>query len=151
MVEVWELNRGDEVGSEEGGKWKWSPVVFVKASWEEYEFVKVIVRASIGEGEEERFKVKVTEDHGMIVDKEGRESLVKAVKVKEGEKVKTSVGWGKVESVERLKSRGKVTVATKSGSVLAGGVLVSTICGDQFEEGESFAEVVSRWRKIHVF
>jgi hypothetical protein len=43
----------------------------------------------------------------------------------------------------------KVTVATQHGSIVANGILVSTLCGDAFKDGEDFEAAAPAWRAFH--
>jgi intein/homing endonuclease len=69
--------------------------------------------------------------------------------VDEVEKVKEKERAKVVERVSRSRRREKVTIATQHGSLVANGVLVSTMCGDSFKDGETFESAVPSWRELH--
>jgi intein/homing endonuclease len=54
-----------------------------------------------------------------------------------------------VKVSRRVRHEEKVTVATQHGSLVANGLLVSTLCGDAFEDGEEFEAAVPAWRALH--
>jgi intein/homing endonuclease len=72
-----------------------------------------------------------------------RQRLSEAERQEEKEKEKG------VDKVTRLRRREKVTIATRHGSIVANGVLVSTMCGDSFKDGETFESAVPAWREFH--
>jgi intein/homing endonuclease len=163
-VRVSDVKRGDLVATLVNGSVSLTKVVALIpfSSSQEYDYVHL--RSSGGR------ELKVTSGHGVIVIRDvglegaaagerGRseqrssrrkgnttEVLVKAKSVKVGDLVKVSSGEvEEVTSVELHVGRGKVTLSTETGSVLANGVFVSTICADTYEDGDAF-ESVSRPR-----
>jgi intein/homing endonuclease len=111
---------------------------------------------------EDGSKVTVTSDHGVLVHESASGSspdsrpvvrVVSSQDIVSGDKL---VRWEsgewkalKVRKVTMIKKSSKITVRTRSGTVLANGVLVSTLCGDAYESGSEWSETAERWKEMH--
>jgi hypothetical protein len=139
---IGELQAGDKVLTIEGNEEMFTEVLFVATKTNEtVEFVKL----STSEGE-----LVVTVDHGLLMeDGEGRLVLTRADEMEVGGKIRTGKGYGRIEGVKRAKGSSRVTVGTRSGTLLANSILTSTICGDSFKKGEALSEVLPGWLSTH--
>jgi hypothetical protein len=141
-VEIVELGRGDFVETLKNGLRVPTKVTFAQVNANAtVEFVAIVL--------ENGLELKVTIEHGLLVVRDGTSTIVKASNAKVGDRVETVKGLSAVTRVKKQKGVERVTIGTSSGTVLAGGVLVSTLCGVGFEDGTPFDEALAVWQKSH--
>jgi hypothetical protein len=96
-----------------------------------------------------------TADHGLLAlgnssAKSNKFKLFKARSLKPGAALLTKEGHlTSVQLVTRTNRSSKITLATRSGNLFVNGHLVSTICGDMFEDGDDFESVYPQWLASH--
>jgi len=56
-----------------------------------------------------------------------------------------------VSNIRRSKGDEKFTLVTSEGSVLASGVLVSTICNEEISSGLKMDDIVEGWKLKHSY
>jgi hypothetical protein len=173
LVNVESLNPGDQVLTLESGLATYTEVQWVKKT--EADRMKREGGFDFVELEVEGGALEVTTDHGVLVGPELKLKLAGAVGVGEELPVVSEEVWRanssrqlsqqakgqglgldpgvkrmkRVKGVRAVQHQEKVTVATQHGSIVANGVLVSTLCGEAFKEGESLEAAVPAWREYH--
>ncbi len=96
------------------------------------EFIKIETSSGI---------LEVTPDHIMIVD----EQLIKARDLKIGMFIREAA----IKNLSVIERHKKVTIATKEGTVLANGLLTTTMCGDYANMDLDAQTALSIWQKDH--
>lgn len=95
-------------------------------------------------------ELTVTVDHGLLIkDENGMLMLIKAGALRVGDELAGAKGELAVLAVRKERRSTRVTVATKAGTILANGVLASTICGTSFNNGQQLQEVLPGWLRTH--
>jgi hypothetical protein len=141
--------------SDDGQREMWTEVVGVEASnvsslKGSFLFTELEV--------EDGSKVTVTSDHGVLVREweSGSRAALRVLASKDIVEGEELVGWKsgewralKVKKSTLLKKSSKITLRTRSGTVLANGVLVSTLCGEAYDSGSGWSETVKGWKEVH--
>ena len=97
--------------------------------------------------------LKVTPQHSMlIVDPLGEIRFSRPANISIGDVMQLSDGSrGKVSHIGVSTSNEKFTLVTAEGSVLASGVLVSTICDEEIQVGVKVDDVIHGWKLRHPY
>lgn len=93
----------------------------------------------------------VTYNHIVAVERSaGNVEIEQAEHVELGDTLVTSTGHAKASTIRRLQQNSRWTLATKAGSMLVNGVLVTGICADDFEAlPTNFWDALAAWRLQH--
>jgi hypothetical protein len=97
--------------------------------------------------------LKVTPQHAMLILDASRElRFFVPADVRVGDEMLSSDGstWN-VSGIRRSTGAEKFTLVTSEGSVLASGVLVSTICDEEISSGLKMDDVVEGWKLKHSY
>jgi len=97
--------------------------------------------------------LKVTPQHGMaLADPLGDLRFALPADVRVGDRMMSSDGsaW-EVSHIARSIGEEKFTLVTTEGSVLASGILVSTICEEEITVGHTWSDVLRGWKLRHPY
>lgn len=142
-VSVSDINPGDMVQTLEHGRVTKAAVLRNIKSEGKYEFVELVFDDRI---------LTVTPGHGIVVLSGSGELIMKKAKLAQiGDKLISAEGLEKtILSVNFKWLKTKHTLETLEGTVLASGLLVSTICEQEIGQGfEPFEQKISDWRSRH--
>ncbi|KAF8167114.1 hypothetical protein B0H34DRAFT_680314 [Crassisporium funariophilum] len=156
-IPISEVHVGDDVLTLIDGKHRTTRIIHNIHSKGEFEFLEFeLIRADLAELDGGRVtstrKIKVTPQHSMLVTDpfkgDMRFSIAEHVKV--GDLMKTSDGssW-KVSNISRSMGEERYTLVTSEGSVLASGVLVSTVCEEEMRSEQALDDVMDAWKVKH--
>ncbi|KAF8159150.1 hypothetical protein B0H34DRAFT_702277 [Crassisporium funariophilum] len=152
-----EVHVGDEVLTMVDGKQRTTRIVHNIHSKGDFDFFEFeLVRAhpaAMGHLQAvSTRKLKVTPQHSMLLVDAMGEGLyfADAEDVRIGDKMKTGDGsaW-QVSNIHQSRANEKYTLVTSEGSVLASGVLVSTICDEAVGTGQKLDDVLPDWKSKH--
>jgi len=88
----------------------------------------------------------------MIIDRHGVKDLVQAGDLKTGDVVITKDGTNQeIKEVKYMNKDTRYDLVTKGGTVLADGILASTMCNEMVAEAGSYEERLQMWRQNHEF
>jgi hypothetical protein len=137
-----EIKSGDKVFTIANHSKVLTTVVWSEKSVGVFDFDIIFIGKSI---------VVVTPTHGLLKMGSEGDVLVMATSkdVIAGDVMVTAEGLERVLSVEHTHREEKYTLVTEEGSVLASGVLVSTMCEDVYDVGTPFLSAVADWRRLH--
>ena len=94
-------------------------------------------------------KIKLTEDHGLIVIKNNQKFIVSAKNIKKGNLIITNEGIFSIYDISIITQNKKYTLYTEDGTILASDIYVSTICEPDIDETIPFEELMEDWRQAH--
>lgn len=97
-------------------------------------------------------KLKVTQNHALIVDNENEKKLILAKNLKIG--MKLLLENNKICKINELKQiflNEKFTIVTEDGTIFSSGIFSSTICDDFIDENLNFEENLEKWKNSHNF
>lgn len=143
-----EVNVGDEVLTLVNGRTSTTRVVRNDHSSGMFEFFEFDVRSGKSVS-----TLKVTPQHGMlVVDRRGDLRFSHPVDVSVGDVMQTADGseW-KVSRIGHFVGDEKFTLVTTEGSVLASGLLVSTLCEEEIKSGSKMDDVMPAWKLRHQY
>lgn len=112
------------------GKSEWTTVLKIRKTSESYDFIQISTKSKT---------LTVTIDHLMVVGSK----LMKAGNLKIG----MELGKEKIEKLELVQKKDKYTIVTAEGTVLANGILTTTMCGEY--EGMELEEGLRKWKQDH--
>jgi len=97
--------------------------------------------------------LKVTPQHSMLlIDPSGEMRFSRPANVSVGDVMQLSDGSrGKVSHIGASVSNEKFTLVTADGSVVASGVLVSTICDEEIQVGAKVGDIMHGWKLKHPY
>ena len=145
-----EINIGDTILTLKNGRPMWTTVVRNLKTEGEIECVQIDAQNANGDTKQ----LKVTPEHGLIVLNQDETMLINAAnKIRISDKVITHKGEiFSITNVTRSTMNEKYTLETSEGTVLASGILVTTLCGEEVTDTpQDFDSKMNDWQARHTF
>jgi len=112
---------------------KWTQITLIQSSIGK-DFVQIFAKNT---------SLTVTPDHVMI----SKDKLIKAKDLKIGMFVENQ----EIQDLKSVQHQKKITVSTTEGTIIANGILTTTICGDYIDLYGDSLEVLEKWREDHMW
>lgn len=107
-----------------------------------YDYTKILTKS----GKE----LTITNEHGIIIlDDESNKRIIKAINLREGQKLLTMNGPEIIENISYTKIKDKYILETENGLVIANNIYVSTICDDMIDEKKNADDLLKQWKEKH--
>lgn len=143
---ITDIKRYDYILTYEKDKPQFTKVISVIKSEGDFKFLEFVL-----ESEKNTKQIKVTDNHTMIVIKNGVKKFALAKDIKVGDFFFSDQGFLKVKEIKEMNINTKYTLTTELGTALVDGILVSTICDTEVKEDLTFEEIMNQWRDNHHF
>jgi hypothetical protein len=145
------IKEGDIVRTMNGKEPSWTKVTKIRKAIGDFEFIVVSAQSKT---DMRKVQLNVTTEHGMLLrNDDGSLSIDAASNLVVGDSLATENNDVlAVTGVDKTRMGEKYILETTDGSVLASGVLVSTICGEEVSGGENLWDAkLKDWQSRHNF
>lgn len=142
---IYNVKENDKVLTLKNGKFIFTKVVQITKTEGNFTFYELSAKNLKGKIK----KIKLTENHGVIIIKNRTKYIIRAKNIEKGNIVLTNEGIFRIYNVYKMIENEKYTLYTEDGTVLASNIYVSTICEPDIEESTPFEKLMKFWRKAH--